>query len=137
MEETKMNLQSYNRQKYNLTGFVKKADLTYTELNGRCYVEINGKSAAVITSTRRPNLTPRLKNQSLRGYADVREVWYRNFELKDVGINQFKDSRRNADKTIDNTWAVTYLCKLTDIRYIYAYVDNQLCMNLSFPKRRV
>jgi len=118
------------KQRYNLSGY-KVADLEYTECNGRSYVEYNGKSSAVIKSSRRPDLRKHLKSTPLRNYSKLREdVWYRNVEISDVAINQFKNTRRNSDQPINNTWCVTYIDKLTRKRYIYAYIDNKLQMNI-------
>jgi hypothetical protein len=114
------------RVRYNLTGF-KQADINYVETGQRSYVEVDGYSAAVISNTkRRPDLRKVLKSDPLRCYSELREyAWFRNVEVKDVAINQFKNSRRNADPVIKNSWCVTFIDKLLRSRYIFACINGK------------
>jgi hypothetical protein len=113
------------RVRYNLTGF-KQTNIQYVEVGERAYVEVDGFSAAVISNPkRRPDLRKVLMYDPLRRYSELREnAWFRNIEVKDVAINQFKNSRRNADSAIKNSWCVTFIDKLTRSRYIFACIKG-------------
>lgn len=114
------------RVRYKLTGF-KQTDIQYVEIGQRAYVEVDGFSAAVISNPkRRPDLRKVLQYEPLRRYSELREyAWFRNIEVKDVAINQFKNSRRNADQVIKNSWCVTFIDKLSGSRYIFACIKGK------------
>ncbi|WNC67528.1 hypothetical protein RI845_13500 [Thalassotalea nanhaiensis] len=114
------------RVRYNLTNYTQ-IDMQYLEVGSRSYIEFNGYSSAVIKNPkRRPDLRSKLKSEPLRQYIRLRsDVWFRNIELKDIAINQFKNSRRNADPPIKNSWCVTFIDKLTRSRYIFAYINGK------------
>lgn len=122
----KYDKQQNIRGRYNLTGF-KQTDIQYVEIGQRAYVEIDGYSAAVISNPkRRPDLRKILKYEPLRKYSDLRtNAWFRNVEVKDVAINQFKNSKRNADPAIKNSWCVTFIDKVTSKRYIFACINGK------------
>lgn len=117
--------QQHIKARYNLSGY-KQADIQYSEIGDRSYVEFNGYSSAVISNPkRRPDLRKKLVSTPLRSYIAVREVWFRNFEIRDLAINQFKNSRRNADPAIRGSWCVTFKDPIARLRYIIAYVDGR------------
>lgn len=121
----KYDKQQNIRVRYNLTGF-KQTDIQYVEVGQRAYVEIDGVSAAVISNPkRRPDLRKVLMYEPLRCYSELRNnAWFRNSEVKDVAINQFKLSRSNVDQTIKNSWCVTFIDKLMNKRYIFACING-------------
>jgi hypothetical protein len=125
---------TYYKNKYDLRGFTTSKDLIYLEVNGRCYIQKQDMMCAVVTSPkRRKDLRPKLIHQSLRAYITARDIWYRNIEFRDVGINQFRKSRSNNSEILEGTWGVTFICKITGIRHIYTYLNNKAYMNHIAP----
>jgi hypothetical protein len=109
---------------YHLTGYTAM-DIKFTEESGRKYIVLDEYISAVITSSRRPDLSKILKYEPLRTYNDVKDVWFRSPRYKDVGINQVKLSKRNADKPIKNSWCVTFLDPLIDGRICLMHVEGR------------
>lgn len=114
------------RARFHLTGYTQH-DIQFNQVGSRSYVELDGYSASVIQNPkRRPDLRKNLKSTPLRCYEDLRsDVWFRNNQLTEIAINQFKGSRRNADPVINNSWCVTFVDALARKRYIFAYINGK------------
>lgn len=114
----------YLKDLYQLSGYTAR-DIKFTEESGRKYIVLDEYISAVITSSRRPDLSKLLKYEPLRTYNNVKSIWFRSPRYKDVGINQVKLSKRNADKPIENSWCVTFLDPLIHARICLMHVNGR------------
>lgn len=106
--------------------------IKFDESGSRKYVEYLNFYSAVIMSARRKDLGKKLKGKSLKLYKELKEVWFRNPTITEVGINVVKESRNNAAPSLENCWCLTWKCKLLSKRFIYFFVNESLYCDVQY-----